>query len=1245
MMTRSIHQILRASACAAGFAVTASFGGTKDKTPEVVTPETHPMYLGTVNTGIKVNDRYTEGNFSVLAPVWSTLGADATLSGGVLFLEPYVSYGEGGEIASSLGLGYRYLFGSQPVSALSSKDARQAGFLEEGFFVGGNLFVDMLDTEANNQFWQLGVGVEFGTRYLEVRGNYYIPLSDKQLADEFRTTETRQSSRTSTANSVTPINDPYASGNTITQDALFATTRTTTTSTTTIERLFRRYEEGMEGWDAEVALLVPGLDKYFDLRVIGGYYSFDNQPFGPQTGGTGNVEGWKAGLEVRPVPAVVLTGTWYEDDRLTGSDWTAGVQLQLPFEMGDLGDGKGFWGRIGDSFKSRRRHLAERMAQNVYRQNTAVKLASTVEQKKVSTSTNVQRVNRVVAQKQGQVILTDDIIFVNNGGAVGNGIQEGSALGEGANGTAERPFDTLTEGSFAAGTNSNTLGRVWNVYTQGNTGLNYEESVKLVGSTNFISSANPLNGLNGYIFGGDTSRPVVDGGIRAEDVGFFGVTGYSFINGYDSGWWQNRGNGIKAENVTKVVVQDNTFDDMRRGVVIETKGGIEASALVSNNTFDDVNTGVKLHTHGRSNLLVDVVDNRFSGDFDAGVDAASFWRSKLDLNVAGNTFAGDVDDAGVKLSSEHRSKIIANIEDNRFFGDYDNAGIDIETEDRSKVFATIIGNLFAGDFRDAGVEVNSDDDSFVKVEIDSNRFYGDYDYGIDIVKEEDSKVVAFITNNIIGGRRSDFEDAGIRLASFGSDDDNSGLWALVKGNTLRGEFDNSGILVESFHGSSLFAGIIGNTLRGDYDDSGIELDASHGSSMYTYIKGNVLRGDFDDAGIEVKSSDGADLWTTIKGNYLVGEFDSNGIEVKSDDHSSLQADIERNLFSGEFDNSGVYAEKEGDSVLEINIERNWFTGEFDNRGVDLVSRDDEDDDSALIATVTGNRFSGYFGNDGIGLNSYDESELHAVIAGNRFTGYFEDAGIDVRKHDRSELEVGIYHNLLLSDRRRGDNYEVGIRLTSEDSSWSRSELNAKVIGNVLAGDFDTGIEVNSDDYAELNAFIGYNTLSGDFDEAGIAVHKEGRSNADVTIKKNRLSGEFDEYGILVVGSDSGYRSELEVNIDGNTLSGDFNNGIYIKAEDRAEVKAFVQNNRLSGDFDRTGITFRSKDDGELNVYRFNNNRIYGDSDRGILLWEGWGSDLRVFGFGSSNRVYNSDDRLDIWGNPSYDFRLNGWHID
>ncbi|WP_156345661.1 hypothetical protein [Verrucomicrobium spinosum] len=79
---------------ALGFALgPAALAGPLDKNPVknpnlVPVQENHPMYLGTVTSGVKTSDVYTEGNFSIVAPVFSTLGADATLSGDVIYLEP-----------------------------------------------------------------------------------------------------------------------------------------------------------------------------------------------------------------------------------------------------------------------------------------------------------------------------------------------------------------------------------------------------------------------------------------------------------------------------------------------------------------------------------------------------------------------------------------------------------------------------------------------------------------------------------------------------------------------------------------------------------------------------------------------------------------------------------------------------------------------------------------------------------------------------------------------------------------------------------------------------------------------------------------------------------------------------------------------------------------------------------------------------------------------------------------------------
>jgi hypothetical protein len=836
------------------------------------------MYLGTINSGIKTNDAYTDGNFSIVAPVWSSLGADSTLSGGVLFLEPYVSYGEGGEVAASLGLGYRHLFGTQSVSALTNHDGHQAGFLEEGVFVGANLFVDMMDTEADNQFWQLGVGLEAGTRYVEIRGNYYIPLSERQLAEERRTRETFRTSQTSSSESggsqsVAPLGgDPYATGNSIVQDALFTNYSTritrTTTTTTTVERLFQRFEEGMEGWDAEIAVLVPGIDHYMDVMLIGGYYSFDNQPFGPQEGGTGNVEGWKAGIEVRPVPALILTGTWYEDERLTGGDWTVGVQMQIPFEAGDLGDGKDFWSRIGDSFKPRRRHLIERLAEPVGRQNAAVKIANSVEesQEVVSqkSSTSVKRSTRVVSQGQGHLVLADDIVFVNNGDAVGNGIQAGDTLANGANGTAEHPFDNVTEGAVTAGTFANSSGRTWNVYTQGSTGITYNDVAQAIGSTRFISSFHPIIGTGGKAFGGNTDRPILDGGILASNVPFLQVTGYEVHTGTEVG-------AINPRNVQEVIINQNVFDTDGADVRIESNNGhVEAS----------------------------VTDNIFNGGL-IGMMGQAYGSGTMSLLVSRNEFntAGGGESRAVWLWTAETATLVGVVTDNRFAGSVD-SGVSAESYgDTSNLDVTVADNDFVGTFAN-GFLARGNDQSTLTATLEGNRLRGTF------------------TSN------------GMFADQLGS----SSVTMDAYNNDLAGSFITAGIRYSGVGGATSFAGgtVQGNRLRGAFAGDGIHVTATAalatpGATNVT-IADNAFEGSFIN-GIAVRRAGNAAMDVDATGNTLSGTFVRYGLDYFITGNAAagpVQADITDNLLTGAFER-GISIENRG-AIMNTTVSNNLLIG-------------------------------------------------------------------------------------------------------------------------------------------------------------------------------------------------------------------------------------------------------------------------------------------------------------------------------
>ncbi len=305
-----------------------------------------------LNLGVETAGNVTDGQFSVLTPLLSTLGENGTLSGTLLYAEPYGAWIERGSVEAGLGLGMRRLFGGQPNSRLRDDSGHVAGFMEEGFYIGADVSADMLQNSNDVRYWQMGLGAEIGTRYLELRGHYYIPLTNGETTTH-NTSNTYRSS----------VNQSLGSFG-----------RFTGTSVTTVRTSTEVLHESLEGWDVESAVLVPWLDQWADLKLVGGYASFHSTSLDAI-----QYDSWKAGVELRPFPACVLSATWYENERLVGDHWMYGIRLELPFETADIGDGKGgFWGHIKDAFKSRRRHLAERLMESPHARRLQPQTASYV---------------------------------------------------------------------------------------------------------------------------------------------------------------------------------------------------------------------------------------------------------------------------------------------------------------------------------------------------------------------------------------------------------------------------------------------------------------------------------------------------------------------------------------------------------------------------------------------------------------------------------------------------------------------------------------------------------------------------------------------------------------------------------------------------------------------------------------------------------------------------------------------------
>jgi hypothetical protein len=331
-----------------------------------------------IGGGIKGNNDFIEGSLFLVEPLVNTIGTGSTMEGSVVFVEPYVTWGEEGEIGASLGAGFRHLFSDQSVSDASHNVV--ASLFTEGFYLGGNVFLDYARSQADNNFWQVGAGLEAGTRYLTLRANYYLPLSDDETISR-RTETTVSSSRHTSTNTVGSA--PTVVNGQVVQN--FRRTTTTRTRTTTTTRTFELFEEPLEGWDLELALLIPGLDKYCDVQLIGGYYHLEADR------SHRDFVGWRAGIEVRPVPAVVLHATWFEEQNLYHDDWIVGVRLEIP-----LG------GNLKEAFTPRRRHLAERLYEPVHRKNSSI-TTSGVEEEQVK-STTTTNTSEQTSQSNKQIV-------------------------------------------------------------------------------------------------------------------------------------------------------------------------------------------------------------------------------------------------------------------------------------------------------------------------------------------------------------------------------------------------------------------------------------------------------------------------------------------------------------------------------------------------------------------------------------------------------------------------------------------------------------------------------------------------------------------------------------------------------------------------------------------------------------------------------------------------------------------------
>lgn len=314
----------------------------KESKEKIVAPVELP--LGSITLGGQFADHLNSVYLDSLTALWRPGNA-------VLFYNGRNSYNDDGQYVWSPGFAVRYLVPDHDV------------------IIGVNGYYEMIDSQYENEFGNFGFGAEILTKWVDARFNYYLPTTD----DTFLGSDTRRSSSSTTTN-------PAQNGNLI----------QTTTVTTNRTQRFRTYEAVLEGWNAEVGFLIPGLDRYLETRIFAGYYHYDN-PFGA------DYEGFKARLEAHLLPGVIADVQWYNDSYLSGGHWIGGVRVQVPFDMFNLCRGRNPFEGAGDAFRPRQREFKERLSDMVIRSHRVktVKSGPVEVSDKTSTSTRTNTIGTV----------------------------------------------------------------------------------------------------------------------------------------------------------------------------------------------------------------------------------------------------------------------------------------------------------------------------------------------------------------------------------------------------------------------------------------------------------------------------------------------------------------------------------------------------------------------------------------------------------------------------------------------------------------------------------------------------------------------------------------------------------------------------------------------------------------------------------------------------------------------------------
>jgi len=329
------------TACFAGISAHAGHMVEPLDKSKIVEPADDSLPPAELTLGAKFSDGLQSGYLDSVTPF-------ANVSGFTFFLSTRSTLADDSQYLGSYGLGVRYLVPDHEI------------------IVGANVFYDGIESQFGNHFDQLGLGFELLTHWFDARLNWYLPVGSIYETTSF----TRSHSHDRTGS-------PFVDDGLIKERTTHITDRTT----------FNRFESALEGFNLEGGFLVPGLDRYFELRILAGYYRYE-AAFGR------TFEGVKARAEARFLPGLIGDVEYWDDRELVGGHWVAGIRVSVPFSIGNLCTGKNPFEGAREMFRPRRREFRERLGEMVIRSHRVMTTESDPQPGK--TETDKETSDRVI---------------------------------------------------------------------------------------------------------------------------------------------------------------------------------------------------------------------------------------------------------------------------------------------------------------------------------------------------------------------------------------------------------------------------------------------------------------------------------------------------------------------------------------------------------------------------------------------------------------------------------------------------------------------------------------------------------------------------------------------------------------------------------------------------------------------------------------------------------------------------------